>query len=1537
MFEAMQDKGTRQARDGQMNSAPAKEEVRFPDPDKDRWQPLRAGIQNLWEYDDQRFVFHRGRLLLRGRNESGKTKALELVLPFLLDADLSPQRLDPFGSMSRPMRWNLLNENNPEVKAAVGYTWLELGRRPDGVGGGGDAGGDVGGGKGGDADDGAGGGKGGDADDGAGGGKGGDADDGAGGDDDYGEAAAEFLTIGARLRAKRTTPGVEVQYFITSLRIDAQVSLLDKRRVPLSRSALESALGDAGTVYRRAADYRRAINTRLLGMDEDQYRALVEALLQLRRPQLSKQLQPQALSRILTASLPPLDPDVVGALAEGFDRLDRHRAQRATLATTLQAVRRFVDDYRRYGAALARRAATRVIRAETTFRNARKALKARREEQAETTEKRRQSAAEIERLALAEDALSERIVTLRTSDAYRAVAELENAEKTADRLAAAEAAARRRHGEEQAHLTQSEQAYARAEEKVAQWQSTHDDLHRSAARAARQAAFLKSHETVAAQLRAGEPESAQTAVSALLCERRRLIEALQALEEKVTAARRANQRENERLVEGKERLREAREFFAQAEAAHEQACARFASARDSWLGSLAGLAFSPAVIEEIRRCSLDTLPSFVRRLAREQSAALEQKKAAAEARSAAVKDEIDALEAEKDALAAADHKPPPSPHWRDRRPLERDGSPFYLLCAFGDCRAAVQADLEGALEACGLLDAWVTADGAVIRAALDGSRADLFLIGAPRPAPAETAGSDPKEAAAVDTAACEQPCAQATLADYLVSVENEAVDRETVDRILRAIPVFASIEEGSAADRLRGEKDKEGGNEDGADLASGQPARSAETLFWLSADGGFRLGAALGRHGKNEPIYIGAAARKKEKKRVLAALGETLAEQRARHRAVLAEGEKWGDKRRRIDEEMARFPILEPVYDTRVGLQAAHERMGGEKQRVALLEQAAKKARTALDRILEKRRVQASEGGLEAWVEALAELQRQTHAYEMEVVRLLHGAERLGEAIAGRVEVEKRLGAVKRRCAEAKQGVTQATQQAGRARSHLQALRESAGATRDEVLFLLRGAQEKREQTRAQLVALRRAKDRLEEKVGQCRMQVEVAESRVAEAAQTRTQAVAELEGFGAHRILDLVLQAKHRGPQAETDGEKRAAKAETDGEKEAATDGEKRAVKAETDGEKEAAMDGEKDGEAGDQGQGKPGAKWTLTGALALARKLVSVTEGVGFGPEAVEGAENKVVARQQALFTSLPPEIRLYPRREHGCLVYSASFNGRESDLLELQERLDDEVAARDRLLGEQERRLFESFLTGETHEHLRDRIRQAHALVDEMNRQLRGRTTASGMKLRLRWRLTPEAPSGTQQAIDLLLRSSHLLSQADRTALRRFLQQQLDAARAVDGGGTLLERMLQVLDYRFWFAFVVEFTDARSKWKPLTKKAHAAGSGGQKAVMLHLPLFAAAAAFYASGRTDSLRIVVLDEAFAGIDRETRGQLMGLLRDFDLDFMMTSYEEWGFYEALDGLSTYHLARERGMPGVYTDRFVWDGKQALELGDGGP
>lgn len=56
----------------------------------DRFRPTRAGIIGLYQYADQIFCFEEGRLALRGRNTSGKSKVLELVVPFVLDGDISP-------------------------------------------------------------------------------------------------------------------------------------------------------------------------------------------------------------------------------------------------------------------------------------------------------------------------------------------------------------------------------------------------------------------------------------------------------------------------------------------------------------------------------------------------------------------------------------------------------------------------------------------------------------------------------------------------------------------------------------------------------------------------------------------------------------------------------------------------------------------------------------------------------------------------------------------------------------------------------------------------------------------------------------------------------------------------------------------------------------------------------------------------------------------------------------------------------------------------------------------------------------------------------------------------------------------------------------------------------------------------------------------------------------------------------------------------------------------------------------------------------
>src|SRR5262249_28406188 len=108
----------------------------LPEPTRSRWQPMRVGGGNLWEYDEAEFWFADGRLVLRGGNGAGKTKVLELTTLMLLRGEITASVLDPFGSQHRTMRYNLLptgegDDPRDPADAGLGYAWVEFGRRDD--------------------------------------------------------------------------------------------------------------------------------------------------------------------------------------------------------------------------------------------------------------------------------------------------------------------------------------------------------------------------------------------------------------------------------------------------------------------------------------------------------------------------------------------------------------------------------------------------------------------------------------------------------------------------------------------------------------------------------------------------------------------------------------------------------------------------------------------------------------------------------------------------------------------------------------------------------------------------------------------------------------------------------------------------------------------------------------------------------------------------------------------------------------------------------------------------------------------------------------------------------------------------------------------------------------------------------------------------------------------------------------------------------------------------------------------------------------
>ncbi len=119
---------------------------------------------------------------------------------------------------------------------------------------------------------------------------------------------------------------------------------------------------------------------------------------------------------------------------------------------------------------------------------------------------------------------------------------------------------------------------------------------------------------------------------------------------------------------------------------------------------------------------------------------------------------------------------------------------------------------------------------------------------------------------------------------------------------------------------------------------------------------------------------------------------------------------------------------------------------------------------------------------------------------------------------------------------------------------------------------------------------------------------------------------------------------------------------------------------------------------------------------------------------------------------------------------------------------------------------------------------------------------------------------------------------------------------------------------------------------QWRRLDRRTYGTGSGGEKALALTLPRFAAASAYYKSAAKHAPRLVMLDEAFAGIDPTMRAQCLGVLAQFDLDVVMTSELEWGCYPTVPALAIHHLAAFPGIDAVGVTRWVWNGHERRRL-----
>ncbi len=340
-----------------------------------RWRPMRAGIFNIWEYDDQVFEFGDGRLVLRGRNGSGKSNALALLFPFLLDGVMSAARMDPMGG-ARSMKSLLLGRDDDSTTgryrhdSGTGYAWME-----------------------------------------------------------FADRAGNHLTIGVGATATQQRDA-DSWFFLTSQRVGFDLDLADAD-VPKSRRRLAESI-EGGEVLTTADEYRAAVDRALFGLGPGRYRTLVDLLLTLRRPHLAGKLDTEHLSATLSAGLAEIDPALVDDVAHSFDDLDAMQHELEGMAQALDAVERFLPVYRDHLIGIARARATGVLSAHSEHRRVGRDRSAADRERTAAIAERVDQVAEIETVEARRLMLDVEIETIQTSPAYRSAAALAEAEGRAD-------------------------------------------------------------------------------------------------------------------------------------------------------------------------------------------------------------------------------------------------------------------------------------------------------------------------------------------------------------------------------------------------------------------------------------------------------------------------------------------------------------------------------------------------------------------------------------------------------------------------------------------------------------------------------------------------------------------------------------------------------------------------------------------------------------------------------------------------------------------------------------------------------------------------------------------------------------------------------------------------------------------------------------------------------------------------------------------------------------------------------------------------
>lgn len=268
----------------------------------------RMGLVDFWYYTNEEFDFADGHILLRGSNGSGKSVTMQSFIPLLLDGNKSSERLDAFGTKARKIETYLLEENS-DRDDRIGYLYLEFQK----------------------------------------------------------EDSDLYKTIGIGLHAKANRPLISWYFVIEdNKRVNIDFSLMENH-LGITKQMLKNIIGEQ--VIESQSAYAEKVNQVLFGFETmEDYREMINLLIQLRSPKLSNSLRPSLINELLSDSLQPLSEDDLRPMSEALSNMDTVQDQLLALKESYAGALSIKQVYDAYNSAIYLEKARKTLKEEANQR-----------------------------------------------------------------------------------------------------------------------------------------------------------------------------------------------------------------------------------------------------------------------------------------------------------------------------------------------------------------------------------------------------------------------------------------------------------------------------------------------------------------------------------------------------------------------------------------------------------------------------------------------------------------------------------------------------------------------------------------------------------------------------------------------------------------------------------------------------------------------------------------------------------------------------------------------------------------------------------------------------------------------------------------------------------------------------------------------------------------------------------------------------------------------------------------------------------------